>query len=149
MSNIKNRSAKASKSGLYEWTSDLSLSVEGIDEQHRKWFDLTNSLLLKVQSGEVDNEAVQAYLADVVQYAFKHFKEEEAYMRKLRIPDDVFQWHILSHNAFVTRVNALAEQCKKGSPKAVEELVSFMTGWLTKHIREYDVTYVKFYEKHS
>jgi hemerythrin-like metal-binding protein len=130
---------------IFLWHEGLSLGVPEIDRQHKRWFLLTNSFLNEARKEKMEIKTVQEYLAEVVRYAQTHFKAEEAFMRRVRVPADFYRWHTMSHNAFVQRINMQANRCRNCAPTAAEEMAAFMTGWLTRHILKYDVRYVKFY----
>ena len=115
---------------IFVWTDKLALSVPEIDAQHKRWFLLTNAFLRKARLPHTAGATVQRFLAAAVAYAQKHFSAEEEFMRTIRVPDDFYRWHCMAHNAFVERVSALAERCRKGAPGVVEEMAAFMTGWL-------------------
>jgi hemerythrin-like metal-binding protein len=130
---------------VYEWDERYRLSVPEVDEQHKRWFALTNAFLEEVNCKRADNATVKQALLVAVAYAMRHFEDEEQLMRRIRFPKDEFRSHCTMHNAFVERVNALAKRCREGRPKVAEEMAAFMNGWLVRHILQTDVKYVGFY----
>jgi len=88
---------------------------------------------------------VRAALAEAVAYANYHFHTEEALMRRIGFPRSDFEFHVMTHNAFVERINALAQRSRAGRTSAAEEMAEFLTGWLAKHILEMDVKYIRFF----
>jgi hemerythrin len=129
----------------FEWSDRFALGIAEIDRQHKHWFELTNGFLDLVRSGLADKDAVQRALARAVAHAQAHFKAEESLMRRVGFPRAEFDWHRMTHNAFVERVNALAKRCREGHPKAVTEMSTFMSGWLVRHIIAADVRYIGFH----
>jgi len=129
----------------YVWDERYGLGVPVVDEQHRHWFELTNTFLELAKAGGADTAAVRQALAAAVGHARIHFRAEEALMRRIRFPRSEFEWHKMTHDAFVERINALAKRCREGRPRVIAEMSAFMAGWLTKHILEADVKYVGFY----
>jgi len=128
-----------------EWDDTLTLGVPEIDAHHRRWFDLTNAFLELVNSGAADRAAVQAALQQAFAHARKHFKAEEALMRSIRFPKNEYEWHVMTHGAFLERFNALAKRCRQGKKTVITELAAFMSGWLAKHILEVDIKYIGFF----
>lgn len=141
------KKATVRKPRVYVWKDELLLGVEEIDLQHKRWFNLTNAFLERVRNKKADIETVRKFLAQAVGHSDRHFRAEEAFMRRLKLPCDIYHAHITSHDNFVERINALAENCRRGSPTAVQQMVAFMTGWLTRHIKKYDVAYLKYYKE--
>jgi hemerythrin-like metal-binding protein len=130
----------------FTWEERFSLSVPEVDAQHKYWFALTDAYWEKFQAKRVNSALVQQALAATIAYARKHFKAEEALMRRIRFPQNEYRLHCSMHNAFVERVNALAKRCRAGHPNAAEELVEFLVGWLVRHIIQVDVKYVGYYK---
>jgi hemerythrin len=131
----------------FTWDDRYLLDVPVIDAQHQRWFALTNEYWRKYQSGTVSTAATQKALTEVVSYARKHLKFEEELMRSIRYPASDLKWHVTMHNAFVERITALARRCRAGHPRAPEEMVQFLTGWLVRHIIQTDVKYVGHFKR--
>jgi hemerythrin-like metal-binding protein len=127
------------------WTEKYRLGVPEVDAQHQRWFVLTNLFLRKLRLGEMNSRSVQGALAEAVGYAQRHFRAEEALMRRIKYAKREYDWHVMQHDAFVERVNALAGHLREGRPRTAIEMAVFMTGWLRKHILEVDLKYVRFY----
>ena len=68
-------------------------------------------------------------------------------MRSFGYPDSKLIAHIAAHNAFVERMGELAQLCRNGSPETNQKMIDFLTGWLSKHIVETDVKYIRYYEE--
>jgi hemerythrin-like metal-binding protein len=134
---------------MFEWDDQFVLGMPEIDAQHKTWFNLTNEFVHLVQRGEADAAAVRRALAASVAYARKHLEFEEAFMRRIGYPKSDYEWHQMTHNAFVERVTALAKRCREGRPKVVTEMAVFMCGWMRTHILKVDVTLLRFYLVHT
>jgi hemerythrin-like metal-binding protein len=118
-----------------------------IDDQHRKWFQLTNVFLKKAYAGQADSPVVEKALESLVAYARYHFLEEENFMRSIGYAEASLNAHIAVHDAFVERINELAARCRQGHPDTVQEMLEFLTEWLRQHIVETDVKYIRFYRR--
>jgi hemerythrin len=129
----------------FPWDDSLRLGVPEVDEQHKQWFALTNAYLDLVKRDQGNIKVLQDALKASVAYSRSHFRTEEAMMRRIRFPQDEYNFHCMTHDAFVERLNALAKHGRERRPAAVREMAVFMSGWLTKHIREVDIKYVGFY----
>ncbi len=67
-----------------EWTPDLSVGVEEIDEQHRELFRRAERLIATLRCG--DRGEVLPLLAYLDEYVAHHFSAEERLMREVRYP---------------------------------------------------------------
>jgi hemerythrin-like metal-binding protein len=129
------------------WLPEYELGHPIVDDQHRKWFQLTNVFLKKAYAGEADFASVEKTLESVVAYSCYHFQAEEAFMRSFGYPQSKLDPHIAAHDAFVKRMGELAQLCRQGSPETIQQMIDFLTGWLRKHIVETDVKYIRYYEE--
>lgn len=64
-----------------EWTPDLSVGVELIDEQHKIWFEKANGLFEAGKERKA-REYINTMIDFLDDYTKQHFKDEEAYMEK-------------------------------------------------------------------
>ena len=80
-----------------EWTDDLSVGVELIDEQHKELFNRINDLVTAIKSATCTYK-----LPDVIQfledYIVKHFSEEERYMMRLIILIVLITGHSMAYS---------------------------------------------------
>lgn len=132
---------------LLEWLSSYDLGHPVIDEQHKKWFQLTNLFLEQAYAGRACKPTVQKALEHVVAYARFHFTEEEDFMRSIGYAESSLKAHIALHDLFVEKINELAEQCRRDHPDSVQEMVGFLSNWLRQHIVATDVKYIRFYRR--
>ena len=117
------------------WEDRFGIGVEIIDEAHRKLFSIVEKILdLYVEKHE-DKFACVEGIKYFKAYAFRHFAEEEAYMREIGYPGylahkkihDRMRWETLpalEHLLYATDF----------STQAVQRFVGVCTGWLTGHI---------------
>jgi len=132
---------------MLEWQANFELGQPTIDEQHRKWFQLTNVFLKRAYRGEAGQDAIQKALEEVVAYARYHFTAEEEFMRAIGYEETSLYTHIQVHDEFVARINELAGKCRLGDPETGQEMVDFLTNWLKHHIVATDVKYIRFYKR--
>jgi len=73
-----------------QWTEDLSVGVETIDNQHKELFSRINSLADAIRQGKCTYiiHGVVTFLED---YAASHFSAEEAFMQHHAYPE--YQQH--------------------------------------------------------
>jgi hemerythrin len=130
----------------FKWHDRYRLGMPLVDAQHEWFFGLANRVTQLLESGRADDKLFREAFAALLSYSQKHFREEEALMRKMRYPAADRKRHASVHNAFVDRVSAMAQRLKAGNPNVGRELSAFVTGWLTCHILQMDVKYIRFYQ---
>jgi len=124
---------------LLNWSPDLSVGVDALDDDHRQLFALVNQVHDAIQAGCA--EPLLAPLFDrLVDYAREHFRREEALMDEGHYPG--LAAHREEHLLLATRVHELRRRFVGGSVENLnlELLVLFKT-WLTSHIRISDLQY--------
>ena len=125
-----------------EWSNELSVGIEEIDDQHRILVDLLNQVheaIQKRRGAEVAGGVIQ----QLEEYTRVHFAVEESLMRILHYPD--YEGHKADHDRLVEHLADLREKLKTGKGAISVELAQFLKAWLTKHILEVDKRYVPFF----
>jgi hemerythrin len=88
---------------LVAWEDRYSMGITAIDEQHKKLFEMTNSLYDACLKGE---EPARRYfkevIHDAVNYVQFHFTSEERLMERLKFPG--LAEHKEEHTDFVRKV---------------------------------------------
>jgi hemerythrin len=119
-----------------DWTPDLSVGVEQIDNQHKELIRRMNAFF---ESMNTDNQAkVMEMLGFLGDYVVSHFRDEEALQIKHNYPG--YAAHRKLHQAFMADVKQLSDDISKGGfTVATKSLVgSTLTNWLMLHIRKED-----------
>ena len=119
-----------------EWTPDLSVGVEAIDNQHKELIRRMNNFF---QSMEGDNrEKVLEMLSFLGDYVVTHFRDEEALQVRYNYPG--YAEHRKLHQDFVKDVGEMTKNIKEnGFTVASKAMVGMtLTSWLTLHIRRAD-----------
>ena len=131
-----------------QWTEDLAVGVEKIDEQHKELFEKINDLVAAVR------QSVCKYkIGDVIRfledYAAFHFGEEERYMLKFGYPD--YQAHKAQHEKFIANFQELKKELPKleggskpGSYDLSVETNKVVVDWILDHIAKVDKSLGKF-----
>jgi hemerythrin len=114
-----------------EWTPDLSVGVELIDEQHRELFRRITRLVEAVKSKECKYVFLREYVVE-------HFGEEQAIMEKYGYPAS--DAHRAEHERFMKDFSALEEELR-GEPSSYTRSVytnQIVVDWILNHIRTVD-----------
>jgi hemerythrin len=127
---------------LIDWTNDLSVGIEEIDEQHKILVSLVNRLYQGIIH-QTDVVVLQEILNELVQYTVVHFSVEESLMRIFDYSG--YEEHKQYHQELTKQVKDLNEKFKSGKATISMELLSFLRKWLTNHIMVEDKKYIPFF----
>jgi hemerythrin len=123
---------------LMEWTTDLSVKVSEIDDQHRKLIGLINKLHDAMRAGQ-GKEVLEGTLQELAAYTVYHFQNEEKYMQQFNYPG--YLKHKGEHAAFVKKVMDFQKDFAAGRLGVTLDLMNFLRDWVNKHIKETDKQY--------
>lgn len=115
-----------------EWNEKLSTGVQSIDEDHKKLFDLLNTLIKGWFSG-LDDQTLLNTLTALKDYTSYHFSREEEMLARMNSPSLDTQHR--EHQGFIARINELEQ---KGLAAFGGEVLILLVDWLTHHILETD-----------
>jgi hemerythrin len=127
-----------------EWSEDLSVGIEEIDDQHKVLVDLINEMHDAIHQRH-GSEVVRDVLNKLAEYTKIHFAVEESLMRILGYPD--YEPHKAQHEKLIASMEELQHKVETGKTAIGFELMHFLKVWLTKHIMESDMNYSGFFLK--
>lgn len=119
------------------WTPALSVGVDNIDSQHKIWFEKADQLFEAGKTGK--SKEVIAQMFDFLDdYTKQHFKDEEAYMTKIKYPDIAEQKKL--HQGFIQELAKLKKDYQEsgGNITVIINANQMIVNWLTKHISTVD-----------
>lgn len=123
---------------LVEWSDQLSVGIEEIDDQHKKLVAMLNKMNDAIHEHR-GSEVTRPILNEIAEYTRVHFATEESLMRATNYPD--YDVHKAQHEDLIAQVQDLQAKLDAGSHAISFELLHFLKTWLTKHIIESDKQY--------
>jgi hemerythrin-like metal-binding protein len=129
----------------FEWNDRFCLGVPELDAQHKWWFRITRNFVRMIRQGKPNEEAICDLLQQLMRYASNHFAAEERFMTTICYSPFEFEQHRTAHRAFEARLDAITDDLLSGKPGVDRELATFLAHWLSQHILEVDVKYIRFY----
>ncbi len=127
-----------------QWDDSYVVGVGVIDEQHKHFVGLLNTLYESLESKHREN--IPEIIKNLTNYAEHHFKTEEEYFDKLHYPDTGV--HIAAHNELRAKVSEFAGRHDK--PKKLgDDLLFFLEKWLLVHFRGADTKFAKFLKQNG
>lgn len=120
---------------MLEWSDSFATNIEMVDTQHKKLFDLINNLAQSYEQNDSREAMVNEALTQLVDYANKHFNEEEALMLENELDNRHVHIHQMEHKSFMYDTEKMSQHLLDDNlQELAEKLVSFITSWLTYHI---------------
>ncbi|HWQ77224.1 MAG TPA: bacteriohemerythrin [Anaerovoracaceae bacterium] len=116
-----------------EWTPNLSVGINSIDQQHKTLFDKANQLF---EAGK--NNRSKEFIAEMLEfldaYTKQHFQEEETYMRSISYPGYDDQKKL--HTGFIAALGRLKNEYREsgGNILVILNANQMVVDWLLKHI---------------
>ena len=123
---------------LLNWSDDLSVKVNGIDNQHKMLVNLINDLHNAMKDGK-GKEKLGTILNELISYTKYHFSAEEKLMQQKNYPG--YQQHKREHEVFTKKVEEFNTQFVAGSLFISNEVLLFLKDWLVGHIKVTDKKY--------
>ena len=124
-----------------EWSDELSVGIQEIDEQHQILVNLIN-MLYEAIIKQTEAQEVGTILAELSQYTVIHFAVEESLMRIFDYPN--YEEHKKNHQKLTTQVFELQNKFKYSQESISVEVLHFLRHWLTDHIMGEDKKYAPY-----
>jgi hemerythrin len=126
---------------LLSWSTEYSVEVESIDEQHQQLFAMLNELHDAMKAGK-GTEQAPLVLKKLAEYVCEHFAWEEALMAKAGYPD--LARHKAEHDKLTNEVAKMLQELESGKTVLSMKLQGFLRSWLQEHILGCDKKYVSY-----
>lgn len=117
------------------WSRHFETGFESVDRQHRALVDLVNQAApLLATAGSSGIASADHLLDQLGHYATVHFQDEERLMRDAGLDPAYLDHHHHTHHAFAQAVGTMRQQAAQDGQLTGNELLRFLTSWLTFHI---------------
>ncbi len=123
-----------------QWTEDLSVGVDEIDNQHHELFDRINNLVAAIKNHRCKDE-IDGTLNFLEEYAVTHFAYEEKYMQDFHYPE--YPQHKAHHARYLEHLSELKKEAavprvKGGSYDLSVTTNQMVVDWIVDHIMNVD-----------
>ncbi len=125
-----------------EWSHELSVGIQEIDEQHKILINLINRLFDETVLNEADPLVIDKIMSELVEYTVVHFAVEESLFRMFDYPE--IDAHIDHHHDLKMQVFEIQKKIKIDPSIVNTELLIFLKKWLENHIQKEDKLYASF-----
>jgi hemerythrin-like metal-binding protein len=115
---------------MLEWTPEFAVHVPEIDRDHQFEFGLVNRLHEAMLAGQ-GAEILGTLLAELTNFARKHFAHEEKIMAAMGYPE--MRAHVKQHDRIRRRVAEVEARFERGETAITIELMLFLSDWIRNH----------------
>lgn len=134
----------------FVWNDIYSTSINLIDEQHKRFFELLNKVQLLLANDSASFEDVMSIAKEMNDYAFFHFSVEEKYFIEFNYK--YLDKHVEAHNVFRGVVSDMMKKIE--DPNAdfrdiIYNLSIFGKEWFLNHIIAEDIKYAECFIEHG
>ena len=126
---------------LINWTEEMSVNIEEIDNQHKKLIDLLNELFSAMLDGKAQ-KIIDKIVNDLIEYTDYHFTTEENYFENHSYSG--FHNHKIQHSYFKDEILIFKNELVNGKSTVPMDVFNFLKDWLTEHILNSDKKYSKY-----
>jgi len=131
---------------LIKWTSEMSVGIAELDEQHQGLVDLLNRFHERMMAGR-GRGMVDGVLAELLRYAEIHFASEERLFAEHGYPEALA--HQAEHKSFTARVRELRAEVASGKQFVSLTALNFLRDWIADHVLNVDMAYKSFFAEHK
>ena len=121
------------------WSRHFETGINKVDSQHRALVDLVNKAAPFLAEAGNSGIASAGHLLDQLgHYATVHFQDEEHLMHEAGLDPAYLAHHQGTHESFGRAVATMRQQASQPGQLTGNELLRFLTSWLTFHILSED-----------
>lgn len=120
------------------WDEAFALGLKAIDDEHRELTALANRLHERPEATSRD-EAVVDILTALGKFLVVHFRNEEAIMWQLGMPEDLVAEHVRAHNRILDQYADLNIAAAGGDAYRAADIFVHVMEWVGRHMVDYDL----------
>jgi diguanylate cyclase (GGDEF)-like protein/hemerythrin-like metal-binding protein len=118
----------------FVWDQNFITGLPEVDQQHHALVDMFNELHQRLFVGQgIDWVALETVFRRLLEYAAKHFVDEERLMQQAGVDLRHINAHERAHRDFVHQVRLMWDM-RQSLQEPAETIVGFLTSWLGIHI---------------
>ena len=127
---------------LIIWNTAYSVGVDSLDTDHVILTSLINHID-DAKLGGRDEAAIAMILRALIEYALRHFRREEALMRRSGYRD--LPAHVEQHRLLQDQLTEMYEEyLRTPDPDISREIMQLLNFWIVDHILKVDMKYKPF-----
>jgi len=123
---------------LAKWNDVYSVKIDKLDAQHKKVFEMINSLADAMRKGQ-GAEAIQPTLAKLMKHFRIHVKNEESVLLRTGYPE--LSAHKEEHRQYQLRLGRLKTDMEKTGNHDTVALLHILSDMILNHMLQTDLAY--------
>ncbi len=123
---------------FFKWSSDYSVNIPAIDQQHRELVNILNRLFIAVSKRE-GHKVIAGIFDALLVYTQTHFALEERLMKEAKYAG--LDAHKEEHRRLIAQLDDLGRRFMVEDRPIYFEMLSFLRTWLKEHIQGSDIKY--------
>jgi hemerythrin-like metal-binding protein len=123
---------------LIEWTQELSVGIEPLDQQHQNLVEIINKFNESRRRGKA-GKIMNQILNEMIGYTQEHFAFEEKMMEEAGY--DGLKLHQSQHRQLLQKLERFQFDFVSKDRRITAEMGDFLDYWLTSHILKHDKEY--------
>lgn len=131
---------------VIKWDDRYRTGHTVVDTQHQELFRMVNQLHAAIVENR-GKEVLMPTLQKLASYTVEHFQSEEKLMHEVKYP--ALDAHKKKHDELTQEVKDLIGKYQSGQAVLTMTLSTFLSKWLRHHIKEDDISLVKFIQAQS
>jgi hemerythrin-like metal-binding protein len=125
---------------MIQWSDELHLGHDAIDDHHRKMVDAANLLYAAHHAGA--REEILSHLHALIATSAEHFVFEEDLMTRMNYPKALV--HTEHHGEVLAELNRFFDRAIAQNLRDTDKVLAFLRDWLTNHLLTFDRDFVQF-----
>lgn len=121
---------------MFPWSEHFETHIEIIDTQHKKLIAILDKLCVAVNNHDLSQNSLEEMLKELIHYTVYHFTDEEKLMLENKVSQKHVLLHKMEHHSFTYDIERMSNyfSAETSALEIGENLVQFITAWLTYHI---------------
>jgi hemerythrin-like metal-binding protein len=128
-----------------QWSDELSVGIESVDQQHQALVDMINRLYAAMKGGKTQ-DIMAGVLDELLAYTQTHFRYEENLMQRTGFRG--LANHRRAHEELVAKALGVRNEFSAGRLVIGADIMNFLKSWLVNHIQGMDRLYAPHIKEH-
>jgi hemerythrin len=124
-----------------EWTPELSVGMDEIDQQHQQLYAIIEQLL-DARKQNLDHKSILSLLTRLVDYSDYHFRTEDNYMIENEYP--LFLSHRKEHLTYIRKMGELIDALENKNASLSHDMLVFLCDWWKRHVSNSDMKFARY-----
>ena len=125
---------------LMNWSDELLLHIDELDDQHRNLFLLINRLIVHKRTRGPREELLDL-LQVLISYSQTHFRCEDHHMAASEYP--LALSHSQEHHVFIQNINEFMTDYERNNRELSDKMLTFLRKWWMNHVAGSDQKFAK------